>query len=86
MMDALANSGLPITSRGKARIADELTAEAVRLVMAQMKAEGNVPAAPVKAKRTRGPNKPKATKVETLPLPHVPTDETTPAPFGSHAN
>jgi hypothetical protein len=78
MTDALSNSGIPIASRAKARIAGELTAEALRMVMAQMKADGTVATPPGKIKRTRGPNKPKAPA-----LPAQPADATTPAPFGA---
>jgi hypothetical protein len=89
MVDALANSGVPITSRAKSRIADELTAEALRLVTAQMKADGNAAALPVKkTRKARGPNKPRGkpadTATGTLPgvPPALPPDATTPAPFG----
>lgn len=73
MTDALANSGLPITARAKARIADELCAEAVRLVLVQMKQENAAAtAAPAKTRKTR---KPRAAK-------QAPADPTIPLPFG----
>ena len=81
--ESLANSGVPISARAKARVADELTAEAVRLVTNIMKAEGTIPTAAKPAKRTRGPNKPKPTNQQPLPLPAQPVDESTPAPFGA---
>lgn len=77
MMEALGNCGLPVPARAKARIADELTSEAVRLVMVQIKAEGAKPE--VKAKRTR---KSRAKKGNTEAPPNA--DPTVPAPFGAH--
>ena len=81
MTDALANTALPISSRAKARIAGELTAEALRMVLAQMKADGVASTtATQKPKRTRGPNKPKAPETHQTP---VPDENTQPAPFGT---
>jgi hypothetical protein len=83
MMEALSNSGLPITARAKARIADELTAEGVRLVLTQMKVEG-APATKAKTAKPRGrPRKAPAAQPDLPGIPMTPPDATTPAPFGS---
>lgn len=81
MTEALGNSGIPIAARAKARIADELTAEAVRLVTVQMKVEGGA-AAKADGKKPRKARKPRAKKGNA----EAPArdDPTVPAPFGAH--
>ena len=81
LTDALSNSGLPISAREKARLADELCAEGMRLLVPLLKRK-EAPAKAPTAKRTRGPNKPKA-KAEAPEAPTAAPDATTPAPFGA---
>lgn len=87
LQEALSNSGIPITARAKVRIADELCAEGMRLITAQLKREQAASGAttPKKLRKPRGPNKPKGSGTQPdLPgVPAMPHDATTPAPFGA---